>query len=71
MWDKALMAVYLLMPPSRLTDYQYMVITDADGLKNIDDDSNYIVMKNTRPVKMIFNNYKTAGSFGVQKFNIC
>jgi hypothetical protein len=66
--DIALIGVYVDIPPRRLLDYSLMKITTTDTDLNVD--FNYVVLVNNKPVKFIFNNYKTSSKFGKQEFKI-
>lgn len=67
---RAIMALYILIPPRRIIDFSYMKLIKTYIKKyklNLDD--NYIVF-NKQGGQMIFNNYKTNETYGQQIFNI-
>lgn len=65
---KAIAAITILMPPRRNEDYRLLTITD--GTDDMTDDKNYILVKDGIPLKLIYNKYKTAKTFGKQEFDI-
>ena len=58
--DKALFAVYTLIPPRRIKDYQLMKITDKTDFEKLDKRFNYIIIENNKPSIFIFYNHKTS-----------
>ena len=69
--DKALVGVYVDMPPRRL-DYRIMKLTTTpDDLDELTSTFNYLVLNNRgTPKSFVFLNYKTASKFGRQEFTI-
>ena len=76
--EKAIASLYYLMPPRRL-EYATMKIsdeTDQSVLKNASE--NYLILKNNKPDKFVFGNFKTNEKgglvkkqlFGTQIFNV-
>jgi hypothetical protein len=76
--EKAIASLYYLMPPRRL-EYATMKIsdeTDESVLKNASE--NYLILKNDKPDKFVFGNFKTNEKgglvkkqlFGTQIFNV-
>ena len=76
--EKAIASLYYLMPPRRL-EYATMKIsdeTDESVLKNASE--NYLILKNNKPDKFVFGNFKTNEKgglvkkqlFGTQIFNV-
>ena len=57
--DKALIAVYTLIPPRRVMDYQLMRIADKVDITKLDKNFNYIILKNNIPDYFLFLNHKT------------
>ena len=58
--DKALFAVYTLIPPRRIKDYQLMKITDKTDFEKLDKRFHYIIIENNKPSIFIFYNHKTS-----------
>lgn len=69
LFDKSIISIYTLQPPRRVKDIQLMTIThSSDGLE---DGLNYILLDgDNKPIKLIYQNYKTASVYGVQTFDI-
>ena len=65
--DKALVGVYVDIPPRRL-DYRIMKLTTTSD--DLDENFNYIVCSRGAPKSFIFMNYKTDKTFGRQEFKI-
>ena len=65
--DKAIVGVYVDIPPRRL-DYRIMKLTTTSD--DLDENFNYIVCNRDIPKSFIFMNYKTAKTFGRQEFKI-
>ena len=66
--DKALVGVYVDMPPRRL-DFRIMKLTTTPD--DLNDKFNYLVLNNRGvPKSFVFTNYKTASKFGKQEFTI-
>ena len=63
--DKAILALYSLAPPRRILDYTNMMVVDKEPS---DTSKNYLVMGH-KPY-FVFNVYKTAGTYGKQKFEV-
>jgi hypothetical protein len=66
--EAALIAIYTMIPPRRL-EYRIMKLTHT--LEDLDNTYNYLYI-NTRgtPKMLIFNEYKTASTFGIQQFPV-
>ena len=67
---KALYAVYALIPPRRIKDFQITKIEDGAREKSADEDYNYLFVSRGRPVKFVFNQYKTSDKFGKQEITV-
>ena len=65
---RALIALYTLIPPRRIQDMQLLTITNTEVNNN--PNLNYIVVKRGIPTKLIFNEYKTRQTYGVQSFDM-
>ena len=65
---RALIALYTLIPPRRIQDMQLLTITDTEV--NTNPNLNYLVVKRGIPTKLIFNEYKTRQTYGIQSFDI-
>ena len=65
--DKALVGVYVDIPPRRL-DYRIMKLTSTSD--ELTSTFNYIVCSRGTPKSFIFMNYKTEKTFGRQEFKI-
>ena len=61
-----MIGLYILIPPRRIEDIQWLTVTDTE----VNTDLNYIVVKRGVPTKLIFNKYKTASTYGIQEFDI-
>ncbi len=57
--DKALTAVYTLTPPRNIKDYNLMKLTTETDSKKLDDNYNYIIIQNNKPIYFYFLNHKT------------
>jgi hypothetical protein len=69
LFDKALISIYTLQPPRRLKDIQLMTITH--NTTDLNNELNYILLDgDNKPIKLVYNNYKTASVYGVQTFSI-
>ena len=74
--DRALLAVYSLFPPRRLKDYSEMKVINTNITKP--GINNYLLLQPQTPgspgaytsAKFIFGDYKTAKSYGVQRFDV-
>jgi hypothetical protein len=66
MLGTALLALYTLIPPRRNLDYLHLYVVSKMPEK-LDNDKNYLIMKDK---KMIFQNYKTADTYGRQEVAI-
>lgn len=65
LFDKALLAVYTLVPPRRLKDYKLMKIASIDDDEDPEMDLNYLILdKKGKPINFVYNNYKTFKKFG-------
>ena len=60
-------ALYILLPPVRL-DYAPMSIVDKE--EDVDDKSNFLVVKSRNKKHFIINEYKSSKTYGSQKINI-
>ena len=58
---KVIFGIYVIVPPRRL-EYNKMVLSAFSEKRNTD--TNYLVLKNKEPIEFIFNDYKTAKSYG-------
>lgn len=58
---KVIYGIYTLVPPRRL-EYNKMVLSAISEKRN--NETNYLVLRNKEPIKFIFNDYKTAKSYG-------
>ena len=67
---KALYSVYALLPPRRVKDYQLVKLEDVAREQSADEDYNYVFISRGRPVKFVFNQYKTAEKFGKQEVTV-
>jgi hypothetical protein len=65
--NKLIYALYTLIPPRRL-EYANMYIINKS--KKINNKDNYLVIYKYKPVKVIFQDYKTNRTFGVQSYDI-
>lgn len=65
--DKVIYAIYSYIPPRRL-EYAKMYVSNQSSKRN--NSVNYIVLSRGNPKKFIFNQYKTAKTFGKQEYNI-
>lgn len=74
--DRAILAVYSLFPPRRLKDYSEMKVINTNKAKP--GLHNYLLLQPQTPetpgaytsAKFIFGDYKTAKSYGVQRFDV-
>jgi site-specific recombinase XerD len=65
--DKALIALYTLLPPRRVSDIALLTISEDD----YDDKLNHIIVdKNDQPKLFIYNVYKTNKTYGKVTINI-
>ena len=60
-------ALYILLPPVRL-DYSPMSIVDKED--DVNDKSNFLVVKSRNKKHFIINEYKSSKTYGSQKINI-
>ncbi len=60
-------ALYILLPPVRL-DYAPMSIVDTE--EDVDEKSNFLVVKSRNKKYFIINEYKSSKTYGSQKINI-
>ena len=68
-FDKALISIYTLQPPRRVKDTNLLTITH--NTTGLNPELNYILLdSNNKPIKLIYNNYKTQSVYGVQIFDI-
>ena len=58
---KVIYGIYTLIPPRRL-EYNKMILSQVSHKR--DNETNYLVFRNTEPIKFIFNDYKTSKSYG-------
>ena len=58
---KVIYGIYTLIPPRRL-EYNKMVLSAISEKRN--NETNYIILRKKEPIKFIFNDYKTAKSYG-------
>jgi len=58
---KLIYGIYTLIPPRRL-EYNKMILSAISEKRN--NETNYIILRNKEPIKFIFNDYKTAKSYG-------
>jgi len=65
--EKAIYGIYTLLPPRRL-EYSDMYIKTGNSKE--EPDKNYLITYKKRPIKFIFNNYKTVKKFGKQVIDI-
>jgi hypothetical protein len=65
--DKLIYALYTFIPPRRL-EYANMQIINKSGKMN--NHTNYLVIYRNKPVKVIFQDYKTNRTFGKQEYEI-
>lgn len=65
--DCMLLSLYTEIPPRRNKDFFEMVVSDGD---NPDKTHNYCVLKDGRPVKLVFHLYKTRKEYGTQDIDI-
>lgn len=70
--EKALIAIYTLIPPRRVKDYQMMKIAMTDlSDDELSDKFNWLLLsKRGIPTQLIFNNYKTVSTFKQQTYQI-
>jgi hypothetical protein len=74
--DRAILAVYSLFPPRRLKDYSEMKVINTN--KKTPGTNNYLLLQPQTPetpgaytsAKFIFGDYKTAKSYGIQRFDV-
>ena len=74
--DRAILSVYSLFPPRRLKDYSEMKVINTNKAKP--GLNNYLLLQPQTPgtpgaytsAKFIFGDYKTAHSYGVQRFDV-
>jgi hypothetical protein len=64
--DDMIKGLYTMIPPRRLSDYAYMIYVRREGDVK-DKERNYYVKEED---KFIFQNYKTVGRFGIQRFKV-
>ncbi len=60
--EDVIKGLYTIFPPRRLSDYAYMRYEEEER----EGDDNYYIKGGT----MIFNNYKTVGKYGKQRFKV-
>ena len=65
---KALVAITTLLPPRRTQDYQNLKLYNTDD--ELPDDVNILLMEQQKPIKLIYNVYKTSKTYGKQEFDI-
>ena len=66
--EKLIYAVYMYVPPRRVKDYYLLTPTTEKDYESLDTDYNYLVL--TKPIKIVFNNYKTKSKFKQQVFDL-
>ena len=65
--DKMIFGLYTLIPPRRLEYYKVYIATETDYKiykLNLNNDTNYIIKSKGKFTKFIWNDYKTATSYG-------
>jgi len=67
--ERALYGVYTLLPPRRL-EYSNVYLRTESFYNKEDKNRNYLLIFKKRPVRFIFNDYKTNKTFGRQELNI-
>lgn len=67
--EQLIYAIYTLIPPRRVKDYYLLRPTTSMDFNSLDDEYNYLVL-NSKPMKLVFNNYKTRGKFKQQVFDV-
>lgn len=69
--DKLIYAINVLIPPRRLEN-RLIRITDETNTDNLKDADNYLIVKGYKDTKwkLVYNEYKTAGSLGQQIINV-
>ena len=65
---RALIGLYTLIPPRRIQDMQLLTMTDTEV--NDNPNLNYLVVKRGIPTRLIFNEFKTKQTYGIQSFDI-
>ena len=66
--NRALLALYTLLPPRRTEEISLLTIMDSEV--DLDDSFNYVIMNGTNPVKLVYLRYKTDKSYGKIKIPI-
>jgi hypothetical protein len=67
--DAALIAVYTMIAPRRVKDFQLIRI--ATDTEELDKEYNYVILNSrSKPLNFVFNNFKTSKTFGSQRFKI-
>ena len=67
--DLALYGLFVAIPPRRLTDYRLMRIARPPlPRKGLDPEANWLILDgNGRPARLVYNVYKSAGTYGRQE----
>ena len=67
--DKIYLSLISLMPVRRLKDYALLVVSNDKLATN--EDYNYIILDGDKvPIEIVYNNYKTKGVYGIQRFEL-
>ena len=65
---QAIFAVYTLIQPRRLLDYEALKLEEEGTV--LSDSDNYLLLDGRQPVKMIFNKYKTSDTYDQQEVKV-
>ena len=65
--DKMIYGLYTLLPPRRL-EYSNVII--ATKSQKLNDKNNYLIKDKKKPIKFVFNDYKTSKTFKTQTIDI-
>ena len=68
--DFVVLSLFTLLPPRRAKDYALMHVIDQKYYDPKDTRINWIVTRKNKPLKFVFNNYKTSKKFGQQNIEI-
>ena len=69
LFDMSLIGLYTILPPRRVKDANLITITHSTA--NLNPELNYILLDgDNKPIKLIYQNYKTASVYGKQTIDI-
>ena len=68
--DKVIIALYTLIPPRRIKDFQLMKVTYKKDFDKLNPNFNYLMFENDKPSLFAFYNHKTSPHYPEEKYNI-